>query len=71
MKPMLQIALDNTSLQDALKTLEGGVAQGVDIIEAGTLLICAEGVGVVEKLRRLYPAKPLVADFKIADAGKV
>lgn len=71
MKPMLQIALDNTSLEDALKTLEGGVAQGVDIIEAGTLLICAEGVAVVEKLRRLYPQKPLVADFKIADAGKV
>ena len=71
MKPMLQIALDNTSLEDALKTLEGGVAQGVDIIEAGTLLICAEGVTVVEKLRRLYPTKPLVADFKIADAGKV
>ena len=44
MKPMLQIALDNISWEDALQTLENGVAEGVDIIEAGTLLICAEGI---------------------------
>jgi 3-keto-L-gulonate-6-phosphate decarboxylase len=68
---MLQIALDNTSWGDALKTLENDVAEGVDIIEAGTLLICAEGVGVVQKLHQRFPHKPLVADFKIADAGKV
>lgn len=71
MRPMLQIALDNTSWEDAQRTLQGGVAREVDIIEAGTLLICAEGIGVVEKLHRLYPEKPLVADFKIADAGGV
>ncbi|MBR5559444.1 MAG: orotidine 5'-phosphate decarboxylase [Oscillospiraceae bacterium] len=71
MKPLLQLALDNLSLQDGLNTLQGGVAQAVDIIEAGTLLICAEGVQAVGQLRRLFPEKPLVADFKIADAGSV
>ena len=71
MKPLLQLALDNLSLEQALKTLEGGVAEAVDIIEAGTLLICAEGVQVVGALRSRFPEKTLVADFKIADAGKV
>ena len=71
MKPLLQLALDNLSLEEALNTLKDGMAEAVDIIEAGTLLICAEGVDVVKKLREAYPDKPLVADFKIADAGKV
>lgn len=70
MKPLLQIALDNTSFEDALKSLSGGVDEAIDIIEAGTLLICAEGVRVVGILRAMYPDKKLVADFKIADAGK-
>ena len=69
MKPLLQIALDNTSLEDAIKSLSGGVDEAIDIIEAGTLLICAEGVRVVGLLRAMYPDKKLVADFKIADAG--
>lgn len=71
MKPLLQLALDNLSLEEAMACLENGMAEAVDIIEAGTLLICAEGVGVVKKLRTAYPRKPLVADFKIADAGRV
>ena len=71
MKPLLQLALDNLSLEEAMACLEGGMAEAVDIVEAGTLLICAEGVGVVKKLRQALPNKPLVADFKIADAGKV
>lgn len=69
MKPLLQIALDNTSLEDAIKSLSGGVDEAIDVIEAGTLLICAEGVRVVGLLRAMYPHKQLVADFKIADAG--
>ena len=68
-KPLLQIALDNTSLEDALKSLEGGVDEAIDIIECGTLLLCAEGARVVRIMRTLYPEKKLVADFKIADAG--
>jgi 3-dehydro-L-gulonate-6-phosphate decarboxylase len=47
-KPLLQIALDNTSLEDAIKSLEGGVDEAIDIIECGTLLICAEGARVVK-----------------------
>ncbi len=68
-RPLLQIALDNTSLEDALKSLRGGVDEAIDIIECGTLLLCAEGARVVKIMRTLYPDKKLVADFKIADAG--
>lgn len=68
-KPLLQIALDNTSLEDALKSLQGGVDEAIDIIECGTILLCAEGARVVNIMRTLYPEKKLVADFKIADAG--
>lgn len=67
-KPLLQLALDTLSLEEALESLRG-VDQVVDIIECGTILLCAEGARAVGILRTLYPDKPLVADFKIADSG--
>ena len=68
-RPLLQLALDNFSLEEALEYLKDGVDEAVDIIECGTLLLCAEGARVVKIMRTLYPEKKLVADFKIADAG--
>ena len=70
-RPLLQIALDNLSLEDALNSLKGGVDEAIDIIECGTLLLAAEGARVIKIIRTLYPEKTLVADFKIADAGNV
>lgn len=71
MRPLLQLALDNTSLDDAYKTLETGVGEVVDIVECGTILLCAEGKNAVKVLREKFPNKLLVADFKISDSGKV
>ena len=71
MRPLLQLALDNTSLDDAYKTLETGVGEIVDIVECGTILLCAEGKKAVKALREKFPNKLLVADFKISDSGKV
>ena len=71
MKPMLQIALDETSFDKAIQVLSTGVDQEVDILEAGTLLLAAEGQRAVRWLRERYPHKKIVADFKMADAGKV
>lgn len=69
MKPKLQIALDVTSLDQALLILKTpGLVDAVDIIEAGTVLLAAEGQKAVKVLREAYPQKTLVADFKIADA---
>lgn len=70
MKPLFQIALDNTSIEDAFNTLSKGVGQEVDIIEVGTLLLAAEGKKAIAYIKALYPHKVVVADFKMADAGK-
>lgn len=68
--PMLQVALDNQTLCDAYETTRL-IAQEVDIIEAGTILCVAEGVRAVRDLKALYPDKIVLADAKIADAGKI
>ena len=71
MRPLLQLALDELSLEDAYKVLDTGVDEVVDIIECGTILIGSEGRKAVSILRDRYPNKKLVADFKIADSGKI
>ena len=71
MRPLLQLALDELSLENAYKVLDTGVDEVVDIIECGTILIGSEGRKAVSILRDRYPDKKLVADFKIADSGKI
>lgn len=66
--PLLQVALDQTTLPEALAASKS-LASGVDIVEAGTILCAAEGARAVEALRALYPDHTLVADLKVADAG--
>ncbi len=66
--PNLQIALDNNTLSDALKSALS-VGAEVDIIEAGTILCLAEGMEAVRCLRALFPNKIILADTKCADAG--
>lgn len=68
--PMLQIALDNLTLADALKSTRL-VHEAIDVIEVGTILCCAEGMSAVKNLRALYPDKIVLADIKAADAGKI
>lgn len=64
-KPLLQVALDNTSLADAMGTLSGGLGEVVDIVEVGTVLILCEGVRAIQAVRSLYPDKVVTADFKL------
>ncbi|WP_102345978.1 3-keto-L-gulonate-6-phosphate decarboxylase UlaD [Bacillus sp. Marseille-P3661] len=66
--PKLQVALDNNTLSEALKSASE-VADAVDIIEAGTILCLNEGMEAVRCLRALYPDKIILADTKCADAG--
>lgn len=68
-KPLLQLALDHTDLTAALHTAKA-LKNHVDIIEAGTILCLCEGLQAVQTLRALCPAKILVADLKVADAGE-
>ena len=64
----LQVALDLISIKEAL-IIAKQVHSYVDIIEAGTPLIKAEGIGVVKTLKENFPEVSICADLKTADAG--
>ncbi len=65
----LQVALDLRDLKEAIKIAEKSSLGGVDWIEAGTPLIKAVGMEIIEKLRQLFPHKMIVADLKTMDTG--
>lgn len=54
--PMLQVALDNQTMDSAYETTRL-IAEEVDIIEVGTILCVGEGVRAVRDLKALYPHK--------------
>ncbi len=69
MKPIVQISLDLTNIDEALETASMALRAGVDWLEAGTPLILAEGLHGVKKLREAFPQIPIVADLKTMDGG--
>ena len=69
MKPIVQISLDLTNIDEALETAALALRAGVDWLEAGTPLILAEGLHGVRKLREAFPGVPIVADLKTMDGG--
>jgi 3-hexulose-6-phosphate synthase len=69
MRPIVQISLDLTSIDEALDTAELALRAGVDWLEAGTPLILAEGLHGVRTLREKFPDTPIVADLKTMDGG--
>lgn len=69
MKPIVQISLDLTNIDEALETASMAMRAGVDWLEAGTPLILAEGLHGVRKLREAFPGVPIVADLKTMDGG--
>ena len=68
-RPIVQISLDLTSIEEALDHARKAVRAGVDWLEAGTPLILAEGLRAVQALRREFPHHPVVADLKTMDGG--
>lgn len=69
MKPIVQISLDLTNIDEALETAAMAIRAGVDWLEAGTPLILAEGLNGVKKLRESFPKIPIIADLKTMDGG--
>jgi 3-hexulose-6-phosphate synthase/6-phospho-3-hexuloisomerase len=69
MKPIVQISLDLTDIDEALATAAVAMRAGVDWLEAGTPLILAEGLHCVRRLREAFPEVPIVADLKTMDGG--
>jgi 3-hexulose-6-phosphate synthase len=68
-KATVQLSLDLTDLDEALRTAEIALNAGVDWLEIGTPLIIAEGMRAVRELHARYPGVPLVADLKTMDGG--
>jgi 3-hexulose-6-phosphate synthase len=66
--PLLQVALDYTSLPQAL-VMASLVAPEVDIIEIGTPLCKAAGIESIKAMREICPDKLILADFKTPDVG--
>ena len=60
MKPVVQISLDVTTIQEAVETAEMALRAGVDWLEAGTPLILAEGLRAVRELRARFPDTPII-----------
>ncbi|WP_425235891.1 orotidine 5'-phosphate decarboxylase / HUMPS family protein [Ulvibacterium sp.] len=69
MRPVVQISLDLTHIDEALETAAMALRAGVDWLEAGTPLLLAEGLHGVKKLRAAFPEVPIVADLKTMDGG--
>lgn len=67
--PVLQVALDFTRIEDALKVSEAVISGGADWLECGTPLIKSEGVKAIKTLKTTFPDIPLVADLKTMDTG--
>lgn len=68
--PMLQIALDTLTTQEAIDSAKKA-SKYIDVIEVGTILISSEGKKAIKDLKKAFPDKLIVADGKIADAAKV
>ena len=69
--PILQIALDQTELKEAVRVAKRVAKLSGIWLEAGTPLIKSEGIKSVAKLRKLFPQQFIVADMKPFDAGWV
>src|SRR3990167_1743525 len=65
----LQVSFDYIDIDKALEIAKK-IEPYVDIFEIGTLLIYSQGSSAVEKFRKSFPNKTLLADSKIVDRGK-
>lgn len=65
-----QLSLDLQHLDEAVSMARLGVEAGVQVIEAGTILILSEGARrVIPRLRSEFPGHPIVADIKCTDGA--
>src|SRR5262249_38306500 len=67
--PVIQIALDYATIEEALEMAKIGVEAGVDWLEIGTPLIVSEGVAPIGRMVRAFPDYPVLADYKTMDSG--
>jgi 3-hexulose-6-phosphate synthase/6-phospho-3-hexuloisomerase len=69
MEPLVQVSLDLTTIDEALRVAGAAMRAGVDWLEAGTPFILAEGMHGVRALRKEFPDATIVADLKTMDGA--
>src|SRR5437764_7967634 len=67
--PVIQIALDYATIEEAIAMAKIGVEAGVDWLEIGTPLIVSQGVAPIGKVVRAFPEFPVLAGYKTMDSG--
>ena len=67
--PVIQIALDYATIEEAILMAKIGIEAGVDWLEIGTPLIISQGVAPIGKMVRAFPDFPVLADYKTMDSG--
>lgn len=67
--PIVQIALDYPTIDEALAMAKIGVEAGVNWLEAGTPLIVAQGIKAIGALAQGFPDYTILADYKTMDSG--
>src|ERR1051325_412107 len=67
---IVQIALDFTNVDDALRVGELAVKAGADWLEAGTPLITFAGTSCVGALAKAFSGIPVLADYKTMDGAR-
>jgi 3-hexulose-6-phosphate synthase/6-phospho-3-hexuloisomerase len=67
--PIIQLAIDVSDVEAALRLAEMGVKAGVDWLEAGTPLIVRRGADAIGAIARAFPEFPVLADYKTMDSG--
>jgi len=67
--PVIQIALDYATIEEAIEMAKIGIEAGVDWLEIGTPLIVSQGVAPIGQMVRAFPDYPVLADYKTMDSG--
>lgn len=67
--PIIQIALDYATIDEALAMAQIGIEAGIDWLEIGTPLIVSQGIAPIGQMVRAFPDYPVLADYKTMDSG--
>jgi 3-hexulose-6-phosphate synthase len=68
-RPVIQIALDYATFEEAAAMARIGIEAGVDWLEIGTPLIISQGIAPIGQMVRAFPDYPVLADYKTMDSG--
>lgn len=69
-RPIVQVSIDVPTVEEAIAIGHMALRAGVDILEAGTPLILAQGLNALDPFCRAFPDAPIFVDIKIVDGAR-